>query len=221
MRLYNLSPTPYALSNIALRRLKISRLSDLNDPFELLAADLLNPLQRKAFADWKQELSQSTGLICFSKSWRNPLLWGHYADRHSGIALGFEVPDSLPVDVVYSATRVKIPTEAMNDNLVLDEALMNRLLRTKFEDWRYEDESRVFVKLDHSTREAGMYFQNFGPDLALAEVVLGPNCDLPIDRVRVMVNSAHPGVRVAKARMAYRSFHIVEDRAFRRSKGRG
>lgn len=125
MLLYNLSPTPYALSNIALRRLKISRLSDLNDPFELLAADLLNPLHRKAFADWKHELSQSTGLICFSKSWRSPLLWGHYADRHSGIALGFEVPDSLAVDVFYSATRVKIATEAKSDNLVLDQALVN------------------------------------------------------------------------------------------------
>jgi hypothetical protein len=220
MRLYNLSSTPYALSNIALRRLKISRLSDLNDPFELLAAVLLNPLHRRAFADWKDELSQSTGLICFSKSWRNPLLWGHYADRHTGIALGFEVPDSLPVDVIYSATRVRIATDAKSDKVILNEALMKRLLRTKFEDWKYEDESRVFVELDHSTCEAGMYFKNFGPDLALAEVVIGPKCDLPIDRVRAMVDSAHPGVRVVKARMAYRSFHVIEDRSFRVSKGR-
>ena len=217
MRLYYLSPAPYALSNLALRRLKISRFAGLNDPFELLAADLVNPSNRKAFAEWKDKLNKSTGLICFSRSWSNPLLWGHYAERHTGIALGFDVPDGLAVEVLYAATRVKIETDTNGNNVILDEALMNRLLRTKFVDWEYEAESRVFVKLDHSTQEAGFYFQDFGSDLALAEVVLGPNCELPIGRVRNMIDAAHPGVHVIKARMGFRSFRVVEDRSFRRA----
>jgi hypothetical protein len=69
MRLYYLSPAAYALSNLALQRLKISRLIDLNDPFELLAVDLQNQRYREAFTNLKQELNTSKGLICFSGSW--------------------------------------------------------------------------------------------------------------------------------------------------------
>ena len=40
MRVYYLTPSQYALSSIALRRLKVARYNDLNDPFELLAVDV-------------------------------------------------------------------------------------------------------------------------------------------------------------------------------------
>lgn len=215
MRLYYLSSAPYALSNLSLRRLKISRFGDLNDPFELLAADLLNSAHRKAFAEFKQELGESTGLICFSRSWSNPLMWGHYAEKHTGVALGFEIPDALPTEVLYTSTRVRLNVDPKSTQPILNQSFVSRLLRTKFEDWRYEQEYRVFVDLDHSTREAGMYFKDFGDDLRLAEVILGPKCELPIDRVRDMLSSAHPQAKVVKARMAFRTFRVVEDRTFR------
>ena len=92
MRVYYLTGAPFAVSNLAIQRIKIARFSDLNDPFELLAVDLGNKRHRKAFRESRGEINAATGLICFSKSWRNPLLWGHYAEKHTGIALGFEVP---------------------------------------------------------------------------------------------------------------------------------
>ena len=76
---YYLTGAQFALSNLALRRIKISRFLDLNDPFELLGVDVIDPAQRIAFRAMKQEINESKGLICFSKSWRNPLMWGHYA----------------------------------------------------------------------------------------------------------------------------------------------
>lgn len=219
MRLYYLLPAPFALSNLSLRRLKVSRFGDLNDPFELLAADLLNPAHRKAFGELKQELNETKGLICFSRSWNNPLLWGHYAEKHTGVALGFEIPDALPTEVIYTSQRVKLNVDSKTKQPNLNETFFNRLLRTKFEDWRYEQEYRVFVELDHSTREAGMYFKDFGSDLHLVEVILGPKCELPIDRIRELLFSAHPQAKVLKARMAFRTFRVVEDRSFRRKPG--
>lgn len=79
MRVHYLTGTQYALSNIALRRIKVSRFTDLNDPFELLAVDLSDKQHRAAIRATKEELNKDKGLICFSKSWSNPLLWGHYA----------------------------------------------------------------------------------------------------------------------------------------------
>src|SRR5687767_14278862 len=95
MRVYHLSNAEFALSNIALRRIKISRFSDLNDPFELLGANLKDKNYREAFRLTRDELHNDKGLLCFSRSWGNPVLWSHYADKHRGICLGFDVSDHL------------------------------------------------------------------------------------------------------------------------------
>ncbi len=111
MRAYYLTGAHFALSNLALRRVKIARYVDLNDPFELLAVDLADKEHRKAFRESKEEISESNGLICLSKSWSNPLLWGHYADKHSGVALGFDVLDKLLAPVIYAKKPLKIPID--------------------------------------------------------------------------------------------------------------
>jgi hypothetical protein len=215
MRLYYFCPTPFALSNLSLGRLKVSRFADLNDPFELLAASMVNAQHRDAFNEMKRELNESRGLICFSRAWSNPLLWGHYADKHTGVALGFDVADHLVAEVIYADERVRIEVEKKTKKVLLGEEQVNRLLRTKFRDWRYENECRLFVQLDPRTRESGMYFHDFNNDLSLTEVVLGPRCDLPIGRVRSVLRTPYPAVQVKKARMAFRTFRVTEDRRFR------
>ncbi len=216
MRVYYLTSAPFALSNLSLRRLKISRFGDLNDPFELLAANLENPDYRKAFAAMKHKINESKGLICFSRTWTNPLLWGHYAGKHTGIALGFDIADSLLSEVLYTSRRVRIKVDERTKKPMLDEALVDRLLRTKFKDWKYEDEYRLFVQLDPATKESGLYFMDFSVDLRLMEVIFGPKCELPIDRIRSLLQDDLRDVEVLKARMAFRSFQVVQDRGFRR-----
>ena len=217
MRVYYLSSAPFALSNLSLRRLKISRFGDLNDPFELLAANLENSEHRKAFATMKHQLNETKGLICFSRTWSNPLLWGHYADKHTGIALGFDVPDHLLSEVLYTSQRVRIDVDSKTKRPNLNEALVNRLLRTKFVDWKYENEYRLFVQLDPETKESGLFFHDFSEDLKLMEVILGPRCELPINRIRSLLQTDLPHVKVSKARMAFRTFRVTEDRTFRRN----
>jgi len=215
MRLYYLTGADFALSNIALRRVKISRFGDLNDPFELLAVNLRDKEHRKAFRATKETINQRNGLICLSRSWKNPLMWGHYAAKHTGVALGFEVSDHLPAEVIYATSPESIPIDKATGLPVLDEELMNRLLRTKFHDWKYEDEMRIFVGLDPSTCEAGNYFYDFSDEFQLREVMLGPKCELPLDRVRRLVAGFQPEVSVLKSRIAFGSFDVVENLAFR------
>ena len=102
MRVYYLTGANYGLSNLALQRVKVSRFHDLNDPFELVGVNLAEKGVRKAFREMKENLDGEKGLICFSKSWKNPLLWGHYAEKHTGIALGFDVPDERLSPVIYA-----------------------------------------------------------------------------------------------------------------------
>jgi hypothetical protein len=217
MRVYYLSSAPFALSNLALKRLKVSRFADLNDPFELLAANLANTEHRLAFGKMKEELNATQGLICFSRTWSNPLLWGHYAEKHTGIALGFDIPDALLSEVVYTSQRVRIEVDPATRAAKLDDKLINRLLLTKFSDWRYEEELRTFVQLDQLDKEAGLYFLDFSPNLTLMEVILGPRCELPVERIRTLLRNDLPQVKVLKARMGFREFRVVEDRSFRKN----
>ncbi len=210
MRVYYLTGAAFALSNLALRRLKVARFSDLNDPFELLAVDLANKDHRRAFRVSKDQINADKGLICFSESWDNPLLWGHYADKHMGIALGFEVPQRSVPSVIYATKPLKIPVDKQSGIPKLSEALVNQLLRTKFADWKYEKERRHFVRLDPSTEESSMYFCDFSKDLQLREVILGPRCELPISRIRSLVASFTPAVELLKARIAFSSFRVVK-----------
>jgi Protein of unknown function (DUF2971) len=212
MRLYNLTPAHFGLSAIALRRLKIARLSELNDPFELLAVNLADRSHRQAFCDLKNQLNKTKGLLCFSSSWSNPVLWGHYADRHMGLALGFDVPDDLPSEAIYADEPTLIPLDHLTNQPSLDEQLINRLLRTKFADWKYEQEWRMFVQLDPSCVEGGLYFYDFSPNLQLVEVILGSRCAIPAAKVSALVADIHPEVVVRKAGIAFQSFTVVEDK---------
>lgn len=212
MRVYYLTGAAFALSNLALRRIKLSRFSDLNDPFELLAVDLPDKEHRKAFRTKKDEINADKGLICLSESWSNPLLWGHYAEKHTGIALGFEIPENLLHQVIYADRLLKIPIDKQTGTPKISERLVNQLLCTKFADWKYEKEMRLFVQLDHSTKESGMYFFDFSENLQLREVILGPRCEVPILRVRSLLASWTPLVKVIKARIAFRSFRVVKNK---------
>jgi hypothetical protein len=212
MRLYYFTGTNFALSNLALRRLKVSRFHDLNDPFELLAVDIGEREQRASIRAARDRLNDAKGLICFCRSWKNPLVWGHYAEKHTGICLGFDVEDSRVEPVIYASRPMKIRTDPKTGEPKLTVANVSRLQRTKFRDWKYEAEMRYFVYLEEVVAESGLYFQSFCPDIVLREVILGPRCALPIAGIRALVRPFKPTVSVVKARIAYRSFNVVEDR---------
>ena len=215
MRAYYLTPAQYALSGLALRRLKIARFHDLNDPFELLAIDVVSTDLRAHVHAWKKKVEDKEGLLCLSKAWRNPLLWGHYADKHRGVALGFEIPQERLTEVRYveGLERINGSQTASQPNAI-DRAL-DKLRYTKFKDWKYEDEVRLFVPLGELRPESGLYFAPFSQEMQLREIVVGYRCDLPLDSIRSLVSQYVPSVHVLKARIAYSKFGVVEDRSFR------
>ena len=210
MRVYYLTGAQFALSNLALRRIKIARFGDLNDPFELLGVDVGDKKLREAILKTKEQTNKNRGLICFSKTWRNPLMWGHYAEKHMGMCLGFDIPKNPLAPVIYAKLRLKMEVDPERI-LKQTEKLMEKLIRRKFIDWKYEDEMRLFVGLDHDTVESGKYFLPFSEDLRLREVILGPQCEVPIEGVRKIVADFKPPVVVLKSRIAFTRYEVEED----------
>jgi hypothetical protein len=105
MRVFHFIDEEFGLEDLRRRRLKIATLNELNDPFELFSINLSDEAIRKAFKETKDELSVNHGLFCFSRDWHNPVQWSHYAAKHRGLCLGFDVPDEHLGRVNYSRKR--------------------------------------------------------------------------------------------------------------------
>lgn len=215
MMVYHFTKSGYGIDNIDRRRLKISRFNELNDPFELLAADLLDPRHRFSLQKHKEVIHNTHGMICFSSSWKNPLLWGHYAENHKGMALGFEIPEDFLFKVNYKTERFKVVFDAEKGEIKDGENVIERLLTTKFKDWEYEQEYRLLIPLSGKTSEKGLFFEYFSEILILREVILGMNSELNLVQVKKLFGERPEAVRLKKAGMALRKFDVIEDRAAR------
>jgi hypothetical protein len=82
MLVYNFVNAKYGLENIEKRRLKISNLMALNDPFEFLGCDLQDKVFRRKLKEVKAEMAKQAGVLCFSASWHSPAQWAHYLGGH-------------------------------------------------------------------------------------------------------------------------------------------
>jgi hypothetical protein len=211
LRVYHLTSADYAMSNLALGRLKVARFSDLNDPFELIAVNFKERPVRKVARDFKSAYDVHTGLLCFSDDWAEPVLWSHYAAKHRGICLGFNVPRQLMQEVRYKPERLLAKLDENDNPMTLPVELQEQLLCTKYGGWKYEQEHRRFVALRDSVSEGSLHFMPFGKELELTEVVVGPECNVAVAEVRKLVDSLYAGAVTFKARLAFKFFKIVPD----------
>ena len=213
MRAFHFLQARYALEALQHRRLKVALLNELNDPFELFAADLSDRNTRFAFRQWKNNFAQRTGMLCFSKGRKNPLLWSHYADRHRGIALEFDIDDNVAVPVRYRRTRLRIDVDAVVKHGGFDEDLAEELYATKSAHWDYEEEVRVPTLLSECVRKGDLYFEPFGDSLEVVSVVLGSLCSVEADDIqRILPRGC--SATVVRTRMAFRSFSIVQNKEY-------
>ena len=216
MLAYHFLEKKWALEDIRRRRLRISNLEFLNDPFEFMSFALTDHSMRRRVNETKRALAKSFGLVCFSKRWSNPVLWSHYAERHAGICLGFDIPSETLKEITYVVKRttpklLEIIDDA-NDDDENAEKVMQKLLYTKYHHWRYESEVRLFLSLDPQTVDQnGNYFAEFSDKLQLRQVIVGAVSDTTRTEVTEAV-AGLTGVEAFKTRLAFASFSVVRNR---------
>ena len=202
MRLYHFLNADDGLDNLRHRRLRISKIMELNDPFEFLGIKLSDRKFRQKLMETKRQFSKTKGLLCFSKTWKNPVLWGHYADRHRGLCLGFDVQKAFE-KINYVRLKLPIPD-------VIDAAFTKRLLWTKSHHWQYEQEYRAFVSLEEEID--GNYFKDFSPELRLRAVIVGVQSKVTQSKVASALHGVETAVEVFKARASFKSFEMVQNK---------
>ncbi len=203
---YHFLSSTHAIHDLERKMIRISTLDTLNDPFELMPyLRYKDPKKRKRYHNIRKEISKKYGLLCFSQSWNEPLLWGHYADKHKGIAIGFEILKDEILKVDYNPDPIRKQFELTNDSKI-NEKLFLGLAKVKYQEWHYENEYRILVKLKDCTKIDGHYFIQFEDRLKVKEIVLGSKYDN--NKEYVLELAKRLDAKVIPSRMEWQGYKI-------------
>lgn len=119
---------------------------------------------------------RNNGIICFSETPRDILMWSHYASKHQGVCLQFDT--RIHGNWMRDCAAVYYSGVCPRLNWIEDDQseLFDRLVLTKSSHWKYEREWRMFFNTPQISR-----LQSFPPN-ALRSIIFGYQC--PASRVR-------------------------------------
>lgn len=216
MRLYYMTSAKWAETILKERRIKLSRFSEANDPFELRLIDSRDHNTRN-YADLIYNyFDKNVGFICFGATWESPIMWAHYAEKHTGVALGFDVePEGLIAKINYTDEKIQVPFGSHLPKHGLTEELLTQIQTTKSTDWAYENEYRVVTHLDVKDSTTGCYYTDFGAQIQLRELILGHRCSWTKLKALDLVGVTNLSIRIFKVRPAFGKFKMVEQQLFK------
>jgi hypothetical protein len=215
MRLYHYLEAKWAMDDLERRRLKASKIDEMNDPYETDCVCSDDIVTQISLDKTTQQLRQTWAALCFSRRWDSILMWSHYADRHKGICLGFDVDDEIarPVEYVAAPKMVGNMMVADRADFKLDEgeAIVSRWLETKFVGWSYEEEVRVHVSRMEEDARTGHCFADFSEKCTLREVIVGDRCRIQRQQIEIALSdySNWDSVEIKKVRHSSTSFRML------------
>lgn len=111
-----------------------------------LHRSLSNP-KPVASAENNRMILDSIGILCLTEEWDEPLFWGHYAQKHQGLCIGYRTDRDVfrsAHQVVYDTVRpiIRRPQDTKDE-------MYRKTFLTKSDAWKSEKEWRV-LKLSHS-----------------------------------------------------------------------
>ena len=151
---------------------------EFNDPFEgkfRLADDARVPKKlMQRLRDGITEHMDSYGVLCLTYNLNNILMWAHYADKHRGAILVFDMTED---PVFFSAPFVVTYTFNYPAYTVAEHKQTLRCMATKFMRWQHENELRVLKPHCHGLRTVNkealrkIIFGCKASDAAIAHVI--------------------------------------------------
>ncbi len=157
--------------------IKLSKPEELNDPFDFMIQNLVNPNFQNYKKIYKSNRSledlqvtftklndfcRRVGIFCASQCPKNILLWSHYADKHNGMVIGITPSKkgdgmlALCEPVRYTKTK---PYFFNNEQDIKNyhgpkgpeyiSEYIKDLSMTKEETWSYENELRMWISNCH------------------------------------------------------------------------
>ncbi len=215
-------------------KLWLSSPSDFNDPFDLefkinikgnrrdiekkykeIEKKFSSKMQYKEFDRVKiqknlnksqKEYINKMGVFSLSKDPRNILMWGHYADKHRGIAIQFETvrtceifTHTLPMVYISDYPSIEWPKNYENE--------LRRVISHKYVGWKDEKEWRIMRKnlADH--------YLDISPD-SVTGIVLGcemKKCSINVikDMLSKREENGLPAIKLYQAKKHVNKYQLI------------
>ena len=133
------------------KRIYMPSFDELNDPFESYLVNFnlsyeganvtQSTIERPSIID---EIFKPYGILSLTDNCRNQAMWASYSNMYKGICLGFEnLPKVKPIK--YIKKTGKIP-ELNLENININEKDIEKILMSKYTNWKYEQEYRLLSK---------------------------------------------------------------------------
>lgn len=219
MKLYRFLSEESALKTIESWTFRVSRILELNDPFEWrFGLTNIRPGAEEIAEYFTQQACRKQhelfGVICFSETADDPVLWSHYADKHRGIVI--EVDHFLDLQKIqkmdYTDERPTLDANQLGNPEYLRQVgpeKIRQLFRTKSPGWSYEKEWRVSFDLKDCEARNGSYYTPIPTDF-LKRIILGAESTLGVGYIeRVLKQRNITDVTVTKARKGLDTFKIL------------
>lgn len=175
---------------------KFSRSKEFNDPFDLYDGQidfkrfefqntqqfsrhdrriLHRGREKAARVAWKQQKS-NFGISCFSKKYDDILMWSHYADKHKGVCLEFEINANRLLEDEFFLFAVEYTNEFsllshFDKDLNKSANHFQQYISTKALPWQYEEEIRI-VHFDYFKKDRSQ-FLSFEKYAKITSVMFG------------------------------------------------
>ena len=157
----------------------------------------------------KDKINEIFGISCFAKRNDNILMWSHYADKHTGFCVEYDLSKMKSQEaklmlypVIYSKKRPLLPLSMFDFSDIKDVKVAEGVfpyadiaesLLTKSDIWQYEEEWRIIHTL--SNLDEQRLFEDI-----ITGVYLGANISKENERI-IREKAIHKGVSIKRMRL--------------------
>lgn len=154
-----------------------------------------------------KNISEHSGVTCFSELKNNQRMWGTYGDNHTGVVIEFKtISDSSKIadhfmPVFYIQSKLSIcPSEFLREDMTIDSWICSALCCFKHYDWNEEKEWRLILLADSEQQTSDRLIQ-FERN-AISRIFLGPKISIEDENeVRHIANIIVPNIPVLKRKV--------------------
>lgn len=186
---------------------------------KLSKLDLIKHLQTNVYTlennDVKEVFNHNERQLwisCFSKTYKEILMWSHYGDFHKGVCIGFNYKglsktfNFIPSDVKYKKNFKKI--DYCNNSV----KALNELVNTKSKKWKYEKEIRLRTNKEKAPSLNLNGIVSIHPD-SISKIIIGCNCSVNLDSIKDRLMKFNCGnIELIKLSKSKNSFELDEIR---------
>lgn len=168
---------------------------EFNDPFDCIVKLEMSDQRREK--EIQSRVNQHAGVVSFSENKDHILMWAHYANKHLGVCLEFDLNrwKDMPVHWDKIDYLMKRPLLTLSQDEQDSVGILRKMAFAKHKDWKYEKEWRIICSFKDPSERYLIF-----PKEILTGIIFGLKTSHD-DRKRILktVNTSDFGIKFYKA----------------------